>query len=88
MEEIITVIMIRTTGPLSGSSMVWTGVTDEVAARAADVLGPAGAELAMDDGNVAGVMMARPDVRHAGPGCACGINEIGQSYVDPICRPR
>lgn len=22
---------------------------------------------------------------HASPGCACGINEAGERYVDPIC---
>lgn len=24
---------------------------------------------------------------HASPGCACGFNEAGQEYIDPICRP-
>jgi hypothetical protein len=24
-------------------------------------------------------------VRHASPACACGINEAGQRYIDPIC---
>ena len=24
--------------------------------------------------------------RHASPHCACGINDAGQRYVDPICR--
>lgn len=22
---------------------------------------------------------------HASPGCACGVNEAGESYIDPIC---
>jgi hypothetical protein len=26
-------------------------------------------------------------VRHASPHCACGINDAGTRYVDPICQP-
>lgn len=27
----------------------------------------------------------QPVTRHASPGCACGINDAGRRFVDPIC---
>lgn len=27
-------------------------------------------------------------VVHASPGCACGVNGAGESFVDPICRAK